>query len=116
MKENKNSKERIDEFVQIARGGKRKMNAKIPRLPELPPLKIDRKEIYPTSERFGLSEPEFCEAEAYADDPFHKSHINVAAKKPYGKGEVILSTLHTLNGCIGNNPVLDKFIVNLIEK
>ena len=50
------------------------------------------------------------------DDPFHKSHINVAAKKPYGKGEIILSTLHTLNGCIGNNPVLDKFIINLIEK
>ena len=67
MKESRNSKERIDEFIQIARGGKRKMNAKIPRLPELPPLKLDRKEISPASEKFGLCEPEFCEEKAYAD-------------------------------------------------
>ena len=57
----------------------------------------------------------------YADrsnpkDKFHKPHINVVARKPYGNGEVILTTLHTVNGCIGCNPVLDKFIVNLIEK
>ena len=49
-------------------------------------------------------------------DRFHKLHINVVAKKNYGGGEVILTTLHTVNGCIGHNPVLDKFIVNLIEK
>ena len=67
MKESRNSKERVDEFIQIARGGKRKMNAKIPRLPELPPLKIDRKEISPISEKFGISEPEFNEDAAYAD-------------------------------------------------
>jgi hypothetical protein len=50
------------------------------------------------------------------EDRFHKLHTNVAAKKKYGNGEVILTTLHTVNGCIGHNPVLDKFIVNLIEK
>jgi len=49
-------------------------------------------------------------------DRFHKLHINVAAKKNYGEGEVILTTLHTVGGCIGHNPVLDKFIINLIEK
>lgn len=67
MKDNRNSKERVDEFIQIARGGKRKMDAKIPRLPELPPLKINRKEIYPVSEKFGVVEPEFNEEAAYAD-------------------------------------------------
>ena len=30
--------------------------------------------------------------------------------------EVILTTLSCLDGCLGANPVLDKFIVNLIEK
>lgn len=47
---------------------------------------------------------------------FHKKHVNVCASKKYGKGEIILSTITALDGCVGNNPVLDKFFVNLIEK
>jgi hypothetical protein len=45
----------------------------------------------------------------------HKKHLLICANKSYGKGEIILSTITALNGCIGNNPVLDKFFVNLIE-
>ena len=46
----------------------------------------------------------------------HKKHKMIAALKKHGKGEVILTTLSCLDGCLGVNPVLDKFIVNLIEK
>lgn len=54
-----------------------------------------------------------------ASDPkyaLHKKHKMIAALKKHGKGEVILTTLSGLDGCLGCNPVLDKFIVNLIEK
>jgi hypothetical protein len=46
----------------------------------------------------------------------HKKHKMIAALKKHGGGEVILTTLSCLDGCLGCNPVLDKFIVNLIEK
>ena len=46
----------------------------------------------------------------------HKKHKMIAALKKHGKGEVILTTLSCIDGCLGVNPVLDKFIVNLIEK
>ena len=50
-------------------------------------------------------------------DPKYALHKKlIAAEKKYGEGSVILSTLSALNGCVGNNPVLDKFIINLIEK
>ena len=45
----------------------------------------------------------------------HKKHKLITAEKKHGKGKIILSTISALNGCIGHNPVLDKFIVNLIE-
>lgn len=54
-----------------------------------------------------------------SNDPkfnLHKDHRLVAGLKKHGKGEVILTTLSCLDGCLGVNPVLDKFIVNLIEK
>jgi hypothetical protein len=38
------------------------------------------------------------------------------AQKAHGAGKIILSTLSALNGCIGYNPVLDKLIINVIEK
>ena len=41
---------------------------------------------------------------------------NLLSDKKYGKGSVVLSTLSALNGCIGYNPTLDKFLINLIEK
>ena len=46
----------------------------------------------------------------------HKPHKNIMAVKRFGKGEVILTTLTALNGCIGHNPYLDKLFINLIEK
>ena len=46
----------------------------------------------------------------------HKKHKMIAALKKYGKGEVILTTLSCLDGCLGYNPVLDKLIINFIEK
>ena len=46
----------------------------------------------------------------------HKKHKMIAALKKHGKGEVILTTLSCLDGCLGCNPALDKLIVNLIEK
>ena len=46
----------------------------------------------------------------------NKSHKMVMASKKHGKGEVILSTLSCLKGCIGCNPYLDKLFINLIEK
>ena len=46
----------------------------------------------------------------------HKKHKMIAALKKHGAGEMILTTLSCLDGCLGVNPVLDKFIVNLIEK
>jgi uncharacterized Zn finger protein (UPF0148 family) len=45
-----------------------------------------------------------------------KKEEAIAALKKHGGGEVILTTLSCLDGCLGCNPVLDKFIVNLIEK
>ena len=46
----------------------------------------------------------------------HKKHKHVVASKKFGKGEIILSSLTVLDGCIGINPALDKLFVNLIEK
>ena len=46
----------------------------------------------------------------------HKKHKMIAALKQHGKGEVILTTLSCLDGCLGCNPVLDKLIINFIEK
>ncbi len=46
----------------------------------------------------------------------HKKHKMIAALKKHGKGEVILTTLSCLDGCLGCNPVLDKLIVNFVEK
>ena len=46
----------------------------------------------------------------------HKSHKMVMASKKHGKGEVIVSTLTALKGCIGHNPYYDKLFINLIEK
>ena len=46
----------------------------------------------------------------------HKKHKMIATLKKHGKGEVILTTLSCLDGCLGCNPVLDKLIVNFIEK
>lgn len=46
----------------------------------------------------------------------HKKHKMIAALKKHGKGEVILTTLSCLDGCLGYNPVLDKLIINFIEK
>ncbi len=46
----------------------------------------------------------------------HKKHKMIAALKKHGKGEVILTTLSCLEGCLGCNPALDKLIINLIEK
>ena len=46
----------------------------------------------------------------------HKKHKMIAALKKHGKGEVIITTLSCLDGCLGCNPALDKLIVNLIEK
>ena len=45
----------------------------------------------------------------------HKKHKLIAASKKHGEGEIILTTLSCLDGCLGHNPVLDKFIINLIE-
>lgn len=49
-------------------------------------------------------------------DRKRKSHKLICASKKHGKGEIILSTLTVLDGCIGKNPVLDKFFINVIEK
>ncbi len=46
----------------------------------------------------------------------HKKHKMIAALKKHGEGEVILTTLSCLDGCLGRNPALDKLIINLIEK
>ena len=46
----------------------------------------------------------------------HKKHKMIAALKKHGKGEVLLTTLSCLDGCLGYNPVLDKLIINFIEK
>ena len=45
----------------------------------------------------------------------HKKHKMVMAERKYGKGTVTLSTLSCIKGCIGYNPILDKFITNLIN-
>jgi hypothetical protein len=46
----------------------------------------------------------------------NKSHKMVMARKKYGKGELILTTLKALNGCFGFNPHYDKLFINLIER
>ena len=46
----------------------------------------------------------------------HKKHKMIAAVKKHGKGEVVLTTLSCLDGCLGCNPALDKLMINLIEK
>lgn len=46
----------------------------------------------------------------------NKNHKMIMARKKYGKGELILTTLNGLKGCIGNNPHYDKLFINLIEK
>ncbi len=51
--------------------------------------------------------------EAYA---LHKKHKYICAEKKFGKGSIIMTTLSCINGCVGYNPVLDKFLVNLLEK
>lgn len=45
----------------------------------------------------------------------HKKHKMVMAEKKYGKGKVFLSTLSCIKGFIGYNPILDKFITNIIN-
>ena len=45
-----------------------------------------------------------------------KNHKMVMASKKHGKGEIIVSTLTALKGCIGCNPYYDKLFINLIEK
>ena len=57
----------------------------------------------------------------YSDDStdkyaVNKTHKMVLARKKYGNGELILTTLKAVNGCLGNNPYYDKLFVNLIEK
>ena len=46
----------------------------------------------------------------------NKNHKMVMARKKYGKGELILTTLKNVNGCVGYNPYYDKLFINLIEK
>ncbi|MBQ8426439.1 MAG: hypothetical protein IJX16_01610 [Clostridia bacterium] len=46
----------------------------------------------------------------------NKKHKMVMARKKYGKGELVLTTLNGLKGCIGHNPHYDKLFINLIEK
>ncbi len=45
-----------------------------------------------------------------------KKHKFICGEKKYGKGSLVLTTLTAINGCVGFNPVLDKFLVNLLEK
>jgi len=56
---------------------------------------------------------EDCNGEKY---DLHKKHKLIAAEKECGKGSLILTTLSALDGCVGYNPALDKFLINLIEK
>ncbi len=56
---------------------------------------------------------EDCSDPKYA---LHKKHKMIVAEKKYGKGSIILSTLSCIRDCVGYNPVLDKFLVNLLEK
>lgn len=46
----------------------------------------------------------------------HKKHKMICAEKHYGKGSVVLTTISAVNGCAGHNPVLDKFLINLIDE
>ena len=55
---------------------------------------------------------EDCNDPKYA---LHKKHKMIAASKRHGQGEIILTTLSCLQGCIGKNPTLDKLIVNFID-
>ena len=66
---------------------------------------LDAEEILYTFE--DTNEPKYA---------LHKKHKMIAALKKHGKGEVILTTLSCLEGCLGCNPALDKLIINLIEK
>ncbi len=45
----------------------------------------------------------------------HKKHKMIVAEKAHGKGKIILNSLSCYKGCVSVNPVLDKFLVNLIE-
>ena len=45
-----------------------------------------------------------------------KKHKMIMSSKKHGRGEIILTTLNALEGCIGNNPYYDKLFINLIEK
>ena len=55
---------------------------------------------------------EYSQDKKYA---LHKKHKSIVAYKEFGKGKLFLSTLSCLNGCVGVNPILDKFIINIIE-
>lgn len=46
---------------------------------------------------------------------FHKRHRMICCEIPHGKGKIILSTLSALNGCVGENPALDRFYHNLLD-
>lgn len=46
---------------------------------------------------------------------FYRTTLSLGQKR-YGKGSVILTTLSAVNGCVGNNPTLDKFLTNLIDE
>ncbi len=46
----------------------------------------------------------------------HKKHEHICAEKRFGRGSIVMTTLSAINGCVGYNPVLDKFLVNLLEK
>jgi hypothetical protein len=45
----------------------------------------------------------------------HKRHNLIMAEKDHGKGKVYLTTLSCVEGCANYNPVLDKFLINLIN-
>ncbi len=56
---------------------------------------------------FDTQEPEF---------ELHKRHRHICAEKKYGKGSIVLTSLTAVNGCVGYNPILDKFLINLLDK
>jgi len=56
---------------------------------------------------------EDCDDAKYA---LHKKHKLICAEKRYGNGRFVLTTLSAINGCVGLNPVLDKFLTNLINE
>ncbi|MCQ2741985.1 MAG: hypothetical protein MJ239_01630 [Bacilli bacterium] len=46
----------------------------------------------------------------------HKKHKLIMGSVKHGKGQIIISTLSSLDGCVGYNPVLDRLFKNIIEK